>query len=162
MGRTKNKEKVKPKVMHGIKGDNLTIKQRKFVKNLAITGNATEATKRAYNTTTDTSAGAIGSKLLKKDKIQKALAVELENAGLTDSKIFAAMDEAMTSGLGRDSRNSDAIRVMDMYHKIKGNYAPKQIEKKELNLTLNTKEDAELIDMMKDQVERLKKMTGEE
>lgn len=161
MGRTKTKEKVKPKVMHGIKGDNLTIKQRRFVKNLAVTGSATKAAKAVYNTTSDSSAGSLGGKLLKQDKIQRALAIELEEAGLTDSTIFAAMDEAMTSGLGRDSRNSDAIRVMDMYHKIKGNYAPKQIEKKELTVSLNTKEDPELTELMKEQLKRLKQMTGD-
>jgi len=150
-----DKPKVAPKSPHT---KELTIKQRKFVKALARSGNATQASIDAgYNVKTRAGAGNIGVKNLQKDGVVTALNEELDKVGLTNDKTADILEEAITSGVGRDSRNSDALRGLDMLFKIRGNYAPKLIDKREISLSFQGKEDSELTQMMQEQMEKLDK-----
>lgn len=162
MGRTKDKAKVQPNNIHGKGNGKTTLKQKKFVKELVKTGNGTQAIINAgYNAKSRRVAGVMAVDNLNKPSVQNALLTELDKVGLTDVRIAELLEEAITSGVGRDSRNSDALRGLDMLHKIKGSYAPKKIEKKEFSLKLQASEDSDLAGMMKEQLQRLKDMTGE-
>lgn len=131
--------------------DKLSVKERKFVG--AILEGATGAAavrKAGYNSNTPTSQSVRGHHLLKRDNIQLAIKEGLEKAGLTEAKIFEHLAEAVSSGVGRDSRNSDALRGLDMIFKLTGSYAPKEhkVSKTTLNIDLHTKEDTEIIELL--------------
>jgi len=150
-----DKPKDKPKSPHT---KTLTIKQRKFTKALARSGNATQAIIDAgYNTKTRAGAGNLAVDNLKKPSVVTALNEELDKVGLTSTKTAEILEEAITSGVGRDSRNSDALRGLDMLFKVRGNYAPKRVDKREISLSFQGKEDSELMQMMQEQMEMLTK-----
>ena len=62
------------------KGDKLTPKQKKFIKEYLETGNATEAAEKAYNTNNKVTAWAIGYENLKKPLIEKNIQERVQDA----------------------------------------------------------------------------------
>lgn len=162
-GRTKDKPKVEANNLHGKGKGKTTLKQKAFVKELVKTKNGTQAIINAgYNVKSRQIASNMAVENLKKTNIQNALLVELEKVGLTDSRIAELLEEAIVSGVGRDSRNSDALRGLDMLNKMKGTYAPKKIDKREISFSLQGKEDTELTELMQEQLKLLKALTGED
>jgi hypothetical protein len=73
------------------KGDNLTIKQKKWIKEYISTGNATEAAARVYKCKDRNSANAIGSENLAKLSFTELM----EEMGLTDVALLNVGAEGM-------------------------------------------------------------------
>jgi len=146
MARKKGKAKDAP-----IKIKKPTLKQKAFVRELIDNKfNGTEAASRTYNVKNRNTANAIASENLAKPVIQKELHDLMEKQGLTKSFVLENMREAIKSGVGRDSRNSDALRGLDMVAKIYGMYPSqkKTIEKREISVHLHGKSDTEIADML--------------
>ena len=66
----------------------LTIKQRKFVKRYADTGNATKSAMKVYDTSNYNTAKSIGYENLTKPHIKKALDEIMTGFGITDALLF--------------------------------------------------------------------------
>lgn len=81
-----------------MKKKRLTIKEKKFVKSVAKSGNQTEATKEVYNVSSHASAKALGSKLMTKDHIKAAVEYELAQLETTGVKW---LQEAMAAPIGQ-------------------------------------------------------------
>ena len=81
---------------------NLTLKQRKWLKEYIECGNATEAAMRVYTCKNRDSANAIGAQNLAKIKID----VLLEESGISDAKLVKTLMEGMdaTKPLGSGNR----------------------------------------------------------
>lgn len=120
--------------------NNLTKKEKGFVKDFVEHGNATKAVGNNYGTTSDNTAASIGSRILKKEKIQKAirsiaeqipdsLLVKRHLELLNVPKIITTKVRGEITDI-EESVDTQAIsKGLDMAYKIKGTYAP---EKKEI------------------------------
>ena len=159
MARQKNKAKSAV-VAHGKGEGEYTIKQRKFIAGVAVHGNGTQAVIDAgYNVKNRNVASAVASEMLSKPKIQQGIEDTLNKAGLTETKVSELLQEAIVSGVGRDSRNSDALRGIDMYYKLLGKYAPKRLEKATVALKLSGESSSQLreqLDKQSKAIEELK------
>ena len=79
-------------------GEKLTKKEQEFVTNYASNGGkVTKAALKAYDTTNYHRAAAIGSKNLKKPKIQNALEKELKRQNITLPRALAPISRALKS-----------------------------------------------------------------
>lgn len=142
----------------------MSIKQKLFVKKyLENNGNATEAAFEVYNVKNRNVAHSIGSENLRKPTIQQAIREALQAKGLTPESISEYLKEAIVSGLGQKSTNSDALRGIDLYAKLVGGYDQVSIQEtykmklqrmnsKELQLELEKvhAETTRLIDDLRD------------
>ena len=81
--------------MNMAKGDNLTLKQRRWIKEYIETGNATEAAARVYDVKDRESAGTIGTENLQK----LAMSDLMEEMGLTDVALINIGVEGMTKAV---------------------------------------------------------------
>jgi phage terminase small subunit len=155
------RKKDKPK---GLKADKMTTKQKVFAKKyIQNKFNATETAMQVYNVKNRVSAGAVGSKNLQNAKIQSEIQRLLDTAGLTKNKIFEHLNEAIISGVGRDSRNSDALRGLDMVLKL-GNFYPQQQQERvttNISVKLQTSEPEEVSKIADKLKDRLTLIDGE-
>lgn len=145
----------------GKAGDNLTIKQRKFVRAYLKSGNATDAVLEAgYNAKNRITASAIGSEHLARPKIQNAFARAMESAGLTDDYLVERLNKivyAGTSQIALDKANPDqAIRAIDTIAKLGNRYPDKvqRVDKRELSVKLTGKTPDELEGMLDGMIDR--------
>jgi phage terminase small subunit len=104
----------------------LTLKEKKFVKNYAATGNKAKAVIDAgYNLGSQggkpenriSVASQIGATRLKKVEVQESLEKILTNEGITKEAMVGVMRDLLFS---EDKRVQ--LGVLDMLHKIEGNY----------------------------------------
>jgi hypothetical protein len=102
-----------------MKKDELTIKQRKWLKEYLETGNATEAAMRVYNCKDRDSASNVGWENVRKLEFAELM----EEGGITDAKLQAKINEGLESnkvvsarvtGREADERTDDFIEVPDM------------------------------------------------
>lgn len=116
----------------------LSIKEKKFVKDVLITGNATEAAARNYNVKNRHVAQSIGSENLSKPVIANAI-----QEALSDKLLATRHEELLNKREWRietkkvngklkvvrvdDGPDSFAVKAgLDMAYKIKGTYAPEK------------------------------------
>lgn len=106
--------------------DRLTKQEQGFVKEVAKTGNATQAVLNNYDSiTTPNSAGVKGYRMLRNDKIKKSIA-EMIPDDLLIEKHLALLNKVDEKG----EIDVQAVKAgMDMGYKVKGSYAP---EKKDI------------------------------
>ena len=115
----------------------LTLRQKKFVKKFIETGNQAKAAMLAGY-----SQPGEGSYLTKQPKIQTALQVALDNAGLTDVKVADLLKEGSKAYYvkkdgGRKYPDFHARdKSVDKIIKIKGGYAPEKHEVMEKKLVI--------------------------
>ena len=142
------------------KGDKLTLKQRKFVKEYIRTGNGSQAVKLAgYNVKSDLSANATASDNLSKPIIQRSIAKVLDQAGLTDDRLADDLDYIIDRAKDSDKITvADALRGLDMSFKLKDKYPAerKQIETKNLTMTLKGTSLQELSEQLQELLEQSK------
>ena len=89
--------------------DKLTIKQRKFVKEYIITGNATEAVTRSYNVSNREIAKVIGHENLTKPHLQQAIAVLMQENGIDDQTLFRCLLDGLDSKMITQYKGKTAI-----------------------------------------------------
>lgn len=75
------------------KGNKLTLKQAKFVKEYVKTGNGTESVKRAYQISDDNVAGAMAHENLRKPKIASHIQSAAEKLGLNAEYVLSGIKE---------------------------------------------------------------------
>lgn len=139
---------------------NMTLKQKRFAKEYVKTkGNKTQAVINAgYDVKNRDVAAQIGVENMNKPKIQQEIKRQLDNAGLTDTKIFEGLEKIINEGSGNEPTASDALRGIDMVLKLKDYYPSKKttVEKKHLSFHYHQKEDDEVMETIKDQIKQLK------
>jgi len=127
----------------------LTAQDKAFVKEVSITGNATQAVKKVYGEEDDNYAGVKGHRLLSKDKIQKAIQsiadqipdsqlVEVHLGGLTATSVLDIPDYSVRH------------KYLDSAYKLKGAYAPD----KTLNVNINMEIDPVIKQKLDEALER--------
>ncbi len=121
--------------------EELNKQDQDFVKEVAITGNRTQAVKNAYGIEDDNYAGVKGNRLIRKDKINTAI-VEVKKS-LADRVSIDKLEEVLNDGLkaytgsGDDIKPDFAVRhkYLDTALKIKGEYQTDE-EKKSINILM--------------------------
>ena len=91
------------------KGDNLTLKQRKWIKEYIKTGNATEAAMRVYDCKDRESASAIGTQNLGKLSFPELM----EEMELTDITLMNVGAEGMTKANKIHGTNDNFVEIPD-------------------------------------------------
>lgn len=114
-------------------GDYLTLKQKKFIASYLETGNATEAAMRAYKPKNRATARAIGSENLTKPSIRAYLEKRISAMGISEKEIA----EIHRRNLEQAENISASNAALDMYYKLRGDYAPE----KRMNLNVNLSTD---------------------
>ena len=129
----------------------LTKKEKGFVKDFVKTDNATFAAINNYDIQSDDMenvAGVIGSELLRKPKILKAIADMLPDELLGERHLELINKREivkMFNGEGQiiDQPDTQAVsKGLDMAYKIKGSYAPEKSETKTFNVNVNSTPNA--------------------
>ena len=123
--------------------DQLSAQDQEFVREVAITGNQTQAAKKAYGIKGEGYARVKGHRLITKDNIVNAveevkktiaeqipddLSVKVHLEGLNASRTIKAGEEAIV-----EPDYAVRHKYLDTAHKLKGTYAPE----KTLNLDVN-------------------------
>src|SRR3990167_6640133 len=126
----------------------LTKKERGFVKDVLRTDNATIAALNNYNITNNDKdvAAAVGSEVLRRPKIQKAIAEALPDDLLAERHLELLNKREVIRLVGGrgvviDQPETNAVKAgLDMAYKIKGSYAAE----KHINISVEiTKEERE-------------------
>lgn len=89
--------------------NNLTIKQRRFVKRTLETGNPTKAVLDTYDASSRASAASIASQNLRKVAIRDAIEEGLASEGLTPRYIFGKLKKVLDNGAEANAKASDAV-----------------------------------------------------
>jgi phage terminase small subunit len=123
--------------------NDLTIKQRGFVKDYLETGNASQAVKNNYNVANDQTARAMGSENLTKPNIKKSLSCLLDENGLTDEHLVKKLAElvnakkqtvCVSNGVRKiikEENDTQAMRFgIEFAFKLKGSRSGEPIEGK--------------------------------
>jgi phage terminase small subunit len=110
--------------------EKLTAQDQEFVREVAITGNQTQAVKKVYGIEDDNYAAVKGTRLLRKDNINTAIEEVKQSIAdrLTDDELILKHKEFLNS-----ERPEIGIKALDMGYKLKGSYAAE----KNINLNLN-------------------------
>lgn len=117
-----------------------TFKQKNFAKAyVKHNGNGAQAALEAYDTDYD-SAQVIAHENLRKpiviEEINKILS-KVKKDYKDDEWIAEKMMYALESGIGKEAKNSDAIKILDMLLKLKNTYPAS----KHMNMNLNVEEN---------------------
>lgn len=127
--------------------DNLTKKEKGFVKDYVETGNGTQSVLKNYDTKDRDVAGVIASQNLGKLRIQNAIKSIAEQ--IPDELLLQVHLEGLkASTIVNDIEKPDyAIRhkYLDTAHKIKGSYAPEKSVNLNLTADITNNEDLELL-----------------
>lgn len=140
----------------------LTKQDKKFVKEVVITGNLTQSVKKAYKIKNDNVAANKGSRMLRKAKIQKAI-MSIANS-LDDKELIKVHKEGLkaskevwknnneTGEIEKVSEEPDFAtrhKYLDSAYKLKGSYAAE----KSINLNINARSidptDPKIIEALK-------------
>lgn len=116
------------------KGDRLTNRDRKFVKELLETGNQTEAAAKAYKYKNRNTAGVMALEKLRKPNIQAAIK-SIADAIPDDELIRVHKEGLKASRTIKITDNEDIVepdyavrhKYLDSAYKIKGTYAPDKL-----------------------------------
>jgi phage terminase small subunit len=101
-------------------GKPLTIKQKKFVKAYAETGNGTKAALQSYDTTDSDTARAIASENLAKPTIRFAVEQALEKHGITmDAAIKPIQDALQAEKISISGQGDQAFAEVTPDHSIR-------------------------------------------
>jgi len=101
----------------------LTVKQRKFVKEYAASGNGTRAALAAYDTTDPHTAEVIASENLRKPGVQAAVDELLDAQGLSDAELLAVHARFLALHRSEDPQEKAlALKALDMAYRLKGAY----------------------------------------
>lgn len=110
----------------------LTLKEKQFIKITAQTLNPSQAVRETYNIGSKGGSKTKKQKIitisniarnkLKKVEIQRSLQEEMENKGI-DNELITVITKR---NLKQDKNIPASNQVLDMYHKLKGNYAPEK------------------------------------
>jgi hypothetical protein len=105
-----------------------TPKEKKFVKEYAKTGNATEAAARVYDVKDRESARAIGSEILAKLDLSSLM----DEMGLTDERLLKVLDEGLKAinrnKLGETPDHPTRHKFLDTALKLKDKYPAGKID----------------------------------
>lgn len=104
------------------RSNNLTIKQRMFVKEYASTGNATQAALHSYNCSTPKSADAVARETLDNPRVQLAISELMKERGLDNENLLSTHKELLES-----SDPAIRLRALDMAYKLNGSYKHVQL-----------------------------------
>lgn len=114
--------------------DDLTKKQKGFVKDYIETGNGVQSALNNYDTDDYSTAGNIASDNLNKPKIQIAIKSIAES--IPDELLVEKHLELLNASNDKGSIDSQAVgKGLDMAYKIKGTYAPEKSINLEINVT---------------------------
>lgn len=129
----------------------LTIKQKKFVKDLAKHGNQTRAYLNAYETTSRKTASVEGSRLLAKPSVGNAVLQELQRQELTDELIVGSIKKNMLMGEGVKATARDSLRAAELLLRLKDAFPPKkrQSASVSVNYDYSQMSKAELLELHK-------------
>ena len=100
--------------------------------------NGTQTAVELYNAKERKTAQSIATENLSKPVMQKAIVEEMEKQGLDDKTI----SEIMNRNVKQKQSYSASNTAIDIYHKVKGTYAPEKKETINLNLTGSDLKDA--------------------
>jgi len=139
----------------------MTLQEKKFIKITAQTLNPAEAVRRTYNLGSkggskdkkhkDNTTYAMASENLSKPHIIKALREEMEEKGV-DNELIVKITK-------RNLKQKDNIpasnQIIDMYHKIKGNYK----EPVRVNINVSPDNINKLIDSKLNELKQLQSQT---
>ncbi|MBD3365894.1 hypothetical protein GF360_00970 [candidate division WWE3 bacterium] len=138
---------------------NLTLKQEKFIEEyIKESGNGTQAAINAgYDVANRQVASQISYENLRKPELQQELLRQLEEAGLNPAHVFESLREAMYAGLGKNARNSDSLRAIELILKLYGalDNKNKVSYRNSYHLELQSKTDEELQKMLIQQQKKL-------
>ena len=110
--------------MKRLKPNELTIKQRKYVKEyVANGGNGTQAVLNSHDYKSTKAASVMSSTLLKKDKINKSIESILNRVGLDLESISSPLETIIHSPI-KDVKPADTLRALDMAYKLHNAYPP--------------------------------------
>ena len=147
----------------------LTIPQQQFVNSLVeqtkTTGrpNLTQSAFKAFNPHNDNVARNMGSEVLAKPNVREAYLIEMENSGITDSRLSATLSMALDATKIEHSPTEPDIEVPDHNirlkavqeaHKVKGYYPDQRltIDKRQANINLDIKLNS---NQLKNELKRL-------
>jgi phage terminase small subunit len=97
----------------------LTLKQRKWIREYLKTGNATEASRRAYKTKNNQVQGYITKH---HPEVQKALHEAFEKMNIDEGYSAEALKKIIDAGKNNtdQAKPSDALRGLEMFYRLKG------------------------------------------
>ncbi len=114
--------------------ENLTKKEKGFVKDYIKTGNGTQAALNNYDTEDENMAAVIASKNIRKDKIIKSIAerlpddlLEQRHLELLNKREFHKVGEGKEEHIVEQPETQAVSKALDMAYKIKGSYVPDKI-----------------------------------
>ena len=111
--------------------------------------NGTQTAVELYNAKERKTAQSIATENLSKPVMQKAIVEEMEKQGLDDKTI----SEIMNRNVKQKQSYSASNTAIDIYHKVKGTYAPEKKETINLNLT-----GVDLKDAIRDTMSEIKEL----
>jgi hypothetical protein len=150
------------------KKEKLTLKQKAFAKKVVETKSPTEAADLVYDCKNRVSAASVGSITLGLPKVQREVERIMDQQDLTDEKIVKKLNEGLDAKVVTDYKGiieksnvpdlKTRHKYLDTAVKIKGLEAPKQIEKKSMNIDLQLEAMPleEIIVLVKQQLKMLK------
>ena len=160
------KELEQKKKKRKTKADVLSNKEKMFSKIFAKNGNATDAAMIAYDVKKRSSASSMGSAMLKKPKISRAIDFYMEEAGLTEDVIVQKIQEGLSANLVGDYKGvpfESDIPDQKVRHKylntaidIKGLKAPQKIQSVNIDIELDNLSVDELLALITAEVKILK------
>lgn len=148
--------------------DELTKKQKGFVKDYLETGNGTQSALRNYNTKDENTANQIAIENLRKPTIQnaiKSIADSIPEELIIEKHLALLNKEEVVTKNNMTTGEVDVIptgqidvqavsKGLDMVYKLKGSYAPD----KAINLNIETKiTDPRALELAREYEEKLKK-----
>lgn len=140
--------------------EDLSQQDQEFVKEVAITGNQTQAAKKAYGIEKDDYAGKKGSLKVREGKINTAIQeVKLSLAEqIPDELLLKVHLEGLnaTSGMGDNTQPDYSVRhkYLDTAHKIKGTYAPEKSISLNVNADITNPKARELADKYEEELKK--------
>jgi hypothetical protein len=112
----------------------LTIKQRKFIKEYARTGNGTQSVLSAYNIKNKQVASNYSTELIKKPLIKKSIEQVLNRSGLDLDSISDKVGSILHSEI-KEVKANDALRAADILYRLHNAYPASKSISARFNIT---------------------------
>jgi len=134
----------------------LTVKEKKFVRRLAETGNATQAVMDSYNVKKRLTARQMALDLKKRPHVQNELIKIMDSLGLDEQGIMSKWNEAIKEGWGIRATHKDALSSLTMATRLRG-----MLYKDSAHLKVTLEQTAHKMpyDRLLEEFDRLKRVT---
>jgi len=140
-------------------------KQRKFVRSYLEHGSRVKAAEEAYGTKNKNTSRSLADATLKQPATIAYMKRIMDKAGMTDDNIANGLKLITEAGLSANSlkqaKPADALKAIEMTSKLKDLFPAekKKIQKTEVTYNFSEKSDEELLSLIDEKTEELKRFS---